>query len=75
MRIKASTIASAALALALSFSLASCKGDGDKPGGPSTREVIKTYTKTLATAPDKAREAARATEERDKAQEDALKGL
>ncbi|GMR05352.1 MAG: hypothetical protein BMS9Abin24_160 [Thermodesulfobacteriota bacterium] len=75
MKISARTIAFTALALAASLSLASCKGNGDKPEAPSTREIIKTYTKTLATAPDKARDAAKASDQRNKAQEEALKGL
>ncbi len=77
MRVNASMIAFVALAVAASFTLASCKGDGDRQEAPSpsTREVIRTYTKTLSTAPDKARDAAEAAEKRDNAQEEALKGL
>lgn len=75
MLINARNSAIAALAIAASFALASCKGDGDRAPAPSTREVIRTYTDTLATAPDRARDAAEATQERARAQEDALKGL
>lgn len=75
MRVNASMIAFVALAVAASFTLASCKGDGDRAPAPSTREVIRTYTKTLSTAPDKARDAAEAAEQRDNAQDEALKGL
>lgn len=75
MRVNASMIAFVALAVAASFTLASCKGDGDRPEAPSTREVIRTYTKTLSTAPDKARDAAEAAKQRDNAQGEALKGL
>lgn len=75
MRVNASMIAFAALALAASFTLASCRGDGDRTPAPSTKEVIRTYTKTISTAPEKARDAAEAAQERDRAQEEALKGL
>ena len=75
MRANASIIAFMALALAAFFTFASCKGDGDRVPAPSTREVIKTYTKTLSTAPEKARDAAEDAGERDKAQEEALKGF
>ena len=75
MRVNASMIAFMALAMAATASLASCKREGDRVPAPSTREVIRTYTNTLSTAPDKARGAAEATEQRDNAQEEALKGL
>jgi len=68
-------IAFVALAIAATATLAGCKGEGDRAPAPSTREVIRTYTNTLSTAPDKARGAAEATEQRDNAQEEALKGL
>ncbi len=64
-----------ALALAASMTLASCKGEGGKEAAPSSREIMKKYTETLAGAPDKARDSAAASDERNKAQEDALKGL
>lgn len=60
----------ALLAFAL---LASCsKGD---EGQKSSSEIMKDYTKTLSTAPEKAEKAGQAADERDSRMTDAMKEL
>ncbi len=56
------------------FGLASCKGK-TKDSPPSTREIIKTYTKTLADAPKRARSAANAENLRNGSEQKALEDL
>lgn len=57
----------ALLALTL---LASCsKGDEGQKG---SKEIMKDYTKTLSTAPQKARDAGEASEQRDSKMADAI---
>jgi len=70
--LKGAAIAAAAVMVLLA--LVSCSGggkDGDPKEEPKTaREIMKTYTNTLATAPDRARDAGSRMEQRNK---DALK--
>lgn len=67
---KTGKIALALLAFAL---LASCsKGDQEQK---SSSEIMKDYTKTLSTAPEKAEKAADAAEQRDSKMTDAIKEL
>ena len=55
------------------FSTVSCSKEdpGQKPSG----EIVKEYTKTLSTAPDKARDAGEASEKRDDRMNEAIKEL
>lgn len=63
------------MTLALSMSLSSCKGkkEENKPEPKSAKEIMETYTKTLTSAPKRARSAEEAAEKRNELEEKALK--
>ncbi|MFQ5736941.1 MAG: hypothetical protein ACE5GY_08780 [Thermodesulfobacteriota bacterium] len=72
---KGTRIILAMVAIAASVSLVSCTGGDKNDGPPSSREIMKKYTETLTGARSSAHDAADAAQERNRAQEDALKGL
>ena len=66
------TLTTALMILSLSALVSCSKEDpGQKPSG----EIVKEYTKTLSTAPDKARDAGEASEKRDDRMNEAIKEL
>ncbi|MCC6503068.1 MAG: hypothetical protein IT362_08035 [Deltaproteobacteria bacterium] len=66
------TLTTALMILSLSALVSCSKEDpGQKPSG----EIVKEYTKTLSTAPDKARDAGEASEQRDDRMNEAIKEL
>ncbi len=65
-----------AIVIALSLALTSCsKNDEDKPKGDTAKESVDKYVSTLTGAQESARKAARATEEKQRGEQESIDKL